>query len=308
MENTISLNQFWQVLKQNWWKIVVMVLIIVIAAAMITEYCLPRKYSSSVEFYIVNVNQSVDYTTAQVVGVDQQLAENYVQIIKSDAMISLIREKLKTDHTMNGQAIEISNAQIRSMISSSTSKTASTFSVTVTAENPTLAYQIACYIQELAPELVTDISKPGEISTTVPFSTVAASLNEKDPTRYGALAEAMQNAAEQLLKDTGSDRLLITGVQNRLECIQVIREPVENLNHVSPSTSKICLLAALVTAILCYAFFFLRDYLSTAIHTEDDIKQLTDLPILGSIPSWHMSSKKDTGNVYAYPKKGGKYQ
>ena len=308
MENTISINQFWQVFKQAWWKIVIMVVIISLAAAAITEYCLPRKYSSSVEFYIVNVNQSVDYTTSQMVGVDQQLAENYVQIIKSDAMMSLIRERLETDHTINGEPVKISNAQIRSMLSYSTSKTASTFSITVTATNSAFAYQIACYIQEYAPDLVTDISKPGEISTTVPFSTVAASLNEKDPTRYGKLADSMQEAAEQLLKDTGSDRLLVTGVQNRLECIQVIREPLENPNHVSPNTSKICLLAALVTGILCYAFFFLCEYLNTSIHSEDDIKRLTDLPILGSIPTWNPSSKKEHSGPYPYYKKGGKYQ
>ena len=308
MENTISLVQFWQVFKQSWWKILIMVLIIAFAAAAIAEYCLPRKYSASVEFYIVNVNQSVDYTTSQTIGVDQQLAENYVQIIKSDAMMSMIREKLKTDHTINGQPVEISNAQLRSMISYATSKTASTFSVTVTTSNPTFAYQVACYIQDFAPGLVTEISKPGEISTTVPFSTVAASLNEKDPTRYGELAEAMQKAADQLLKDTGSDRLLVTGVQNRLECIQVIREPVENPNHVAPSTSKICFLAALITGVLCYAFFFLCEYFNTAIHSEDDIKRLTDLPILGSIPSWNLSSKKDHSGPYPYYKKGGKYQ
>ena len=282
-----------------------MALIMTLAAGTITQYCLPRKYSSTVDFFIVNVNQSIDYTTASTVGVDQQLAENYVQIIKSDAMISLIREKLIDEHTINGQKIEISNAQIRSMISHSTNKTASTFSITVTAENHELAFQIADYIKQIAPDFVTEISKPGEISTTVSFNSVVASLNEKDPVRYGALAEAMQNAAEQLFQDTGTDRLLVTGYQNRLECIQVIRDPVKNPNHVSPNLKKICLLTAAITAILTYLFFFLCDFLNTTIRSEEDIKQVTDLPILGTIPSWTQGSKK---SAYPYGKQGGKYQ
>lgn len=303
MENTISLNLFWQVFKKTWWKIMIVVLVVTLIAAAITEFSLPRKYSSSVEFYIVNVNQNVDYTTSQMVGVDQQLAENYVQIIKSDTLMSEICERLKTIHKVN-----IKPNQLRSMISYSVSKTASTFSITVTAPDHKMAYRIAGYISELAPDLVTDVSKPGEISTEVDFSAVAASLREKNPAQYGVLADAMQKAADQLMKDTGSKKLLVTSLQSRLECIRVIREPVENPNHVSPSLFKICLLAAMVSAVLTYAFFFLRDFLNTAIHSEDDVKGLTDLPILGSIPSWNLSSKKNASNYYSYTNRGGKYQ
>ena len=299
METTISLAHLWQVFKQAWWKILAFVLVVVIAAGVVTQFMLPRKYASSVEFYIVNVNQSVDYTTSQMVGVDQQLAENYVQIIKSDAMMSQICKKLEK----NNELI-MTNGQVRSMISHSTNNNASTFTITVTTFDAKLAHKIAFYIAQLAPDFVTEITKPGEISTTVPMETVIATLNDKKDPRYNELAATLQQVSEQLLQDTGSTRLLVTGTQNRLECIKVIREPVENPNHVSPSLTKICLLSALLSAIVAYLFFLLRALFNTTIHTESDVKRLTALPVLGTIPSWNTATKKDA-NLYTYSYYGG---
>ena len=297
MEKTVSLEHLWQIFKNTWWKILIVVLVITTAAGVITEFCIPRKYSSTTDFYIVNVNQTIDYTTSSTLGADQLLAENYIEVIKSDAMMSMIAEKLKTNHEL-----EMTNKQIRSMISASTNNNASIFSITVTAGNPKLAYKVASYITELAPDLVTKITKPGEITATVSIGTIAATLNDKDPLTYGALAEAMQNAADQL-KENG-DSLTVKGIQNRLECIQVLRDPVENPNHISPDFTKVCILVALASALLTYAFFFLRDFLSSEIRTENDIKALTDLPILGVIPRWDLSSHK-ASNAYEYGYKGG---
>ncbi len=303
MENTITFSHLWQIFKHAWWKIVIVVLIVTIAAGAATYFLVPRKYAATTEFYIVNVNQNIDYITSSTVAADQLLAENYIEIIKSDAMMSLVAEKLKTNHE-----IEMSNKELRSMISASTNSNASIFSITVTAKYSILAYKIACYITELAPELVTEIAKPGEIYATVSLSAVASNLAEKaakdqkSQEKYGEVALAVQEAVDAL--KANEDTLTVKGTQNRLECIQVVREPVENTNHVSPSLSKVCIITALATAILVYAFFFLRDFFNTTLRTEDDIKRLTELPLLGTIPKWDTSTKKGYGSS-AYGAKGG---
>lgn len=302
MEKTVSLEHLWQIFKNTWWKILIVVLIVTIAAGVVTEFCVPRKYSSTTEFYIVNVNQTIDYTTSTTVAADQMLAKNYIEVIKSDAMMSMVGEKLKENHE-----IEMTNKQIRAMISSATNSNASSFSITVTAPHATLAYKIASYITELAPDLVTEITKPSEISATVKWETIASNLADKaeeDP-KYAEVALAVQTAANKLAEN--EDTLTVKGLQNRLQCIQVIREPVENPNHVSPNVIKVCILVALAVAILTYAFFFLREFLSSEIRTENDVKSLTDLPILGVIPRWDLSSHK-ASNAYEYGYKGGNKQ
>ena len=301
MENTISFEHLWQIFKNTWWKILIVVLVVVLATGAVTEYCIPRKYSSTVEFYIVNVNQSIDYTTSSTVAADQMLAENYIEVIKSDAMMSMVAEKLLENHELT-----MTNKQIRSMLSASTSTNASIFSITVTAQHPTLAYRIAGYITEFAPDHVTEITKPSEISATVKWDTIAASLADKAEanSKYADVALAVQEASDKI-KENG-DTLTVKGTQNRLPCIQVIRDPVENPNHVSPNVLKLCLLAAVVSAILTYAFFFLRDFLSSDIRTENDVKALTDLPILGVIPSWELNTRKSASRHESNDKGGDK--
>ncbi len=303
MENTITFEHLWQLFKNTWWKILIVVLVVVIAAGAVTQFLVPRKYASTTDFFIVNVNQTIDYATSSTLGADQLLAQNYIEVIKSDEMLSMIAEKLKTN-----DQIEMSNKEIRSMISSTTTNNASIFSITVTANHPTLAYKVACYITELAPGLVTEITKPGEISATVSWATIASTIAKKadsNPAMYSEVALAVQDAADKLAEN--GETLTVKGTQNRLECIQVLREPVENPNHISPSLIKVCVIVALAAAILAYAFFFLRNLLSYEIRTENDVKALTDLPILGVIPRWDLSSHK-ASNVYEHSYKGGDKQ
>ena len=300
MESTITLGRLWQIFKNAWWKIIAITLIAVIAAGAVTHFLLPRKYASSTSFIIVNVNQNIDYTMSTTLDADQQLAENYIEIIKSDIMLSQISQKLnETDK------ISLSENSIRGMISAKTSNTASTFSITVTASDPTLAYKIACHITEMAPALVTEITKPGEMSATISWATIVSELNkkaEKNP-KYEDFADAVEAATEQFVKKETEDKsLTLQGTQNRLESLQVLRTPTKNTNHVSPSLFKNCFIVGAIVFVLIYAFFLLRDLMNTTVKTEEDIKNLTDLPILGTIPKWEASSKKAT---YCYYAKGG---
>ncbi len=297
METTITLSRLWQIFKNAWWKIIAIALIAVIAAGAVTHFLLPRKYASSTTFIIVNVNQSIDYTMSTMLDADQQLAENYIEIIKSDVMLSRISEALVAN-----DGLFLKESSLRKMISAKTSSSASTFTVTVTASDPTLAYKIACYIADMAPALVTEITKPGEMSATISWATIVATLNEKaekNPKKYKDLALAVEAAALQLTEDKS---LTVQGTQNRLEALQVLRTPTENSTHVSPSLSKNCFIVGAATLVLVYAFFLLRDLMNTTVNTEEDVKRLTDLPIIGTIPKWETQSKKV---VYGYSAKGG---
>ena len=280
----MTLSHLWQIFKNAWWKIVAITLIAVIAAGTATHFLVQRKYASTTTFIIVNVNQNIDYTLSTTLSADQQLAENYIEVIKSDIMMDLMTKQLEEK-----EGIKIHPSTLRSMISASTSNSASTFAVTVTSSESALSYKIATYIAEIAPALVTEVTKPGELSATISWATIVETLNkkaEKTP-EYHDMAIAVEKAAQKL---QGEGSLTVQGTQNRLECIRVLRQPTQNRNPVSPNIAKVAIIAGIIALILAYAFFLVCDLMSTTVKTEEDVKRLTDLPILGTIPKWDKKS------------------
>ena len=91
----ISLDFLLKVFKKTWWRIMIFTLVIMIAAACFTHFLIPKKYSSEVEFYIVNVNTDSDYTSTSLLGAASYLVNDYVTIIKSDYMLDQVVAKLK---------------------------------------------------------------------------------------------------------------------------------------------------------------------------------------------------------------------
>ena len=62
--------------------------------------------------------------------------------------------------------------------------------------------------------------------------------------------------------------------------------PCDMARKIYPSTITFTFLAGLIGAILCFAVFLIIDMLDTIIHTEDDISDVVDIPIIGSIPDF----------------------
>ena len=95
MNKEISLLTLWEVLLQAWKKMLIFALIAMLAMALFTQFAITKKYSSSIEFYVVNKAPNADYTTASIVSVAEHLANDYVKIIKSDAVMKTVSEELE---------------------------------------------------------------------------------------------------------------------------------------------------------------------------------------------------------------------
>lgn len=308
MDSTISLLSLWQVFKQNWWKIMIVVLVVVLIVGAVTIYFIPKKYSSSTEFYIVNVDQNIDYTTSSTLTANQYLAQNYIAIIKGDKMMQHLSEVLRTDDN-----IDLTPDDLRKMIATTTGDTLATFTVTVTDTDPERAYAIANRLTLDAPGIVTTVAKPGtdvngnetiqaKIPVTQTMHALANALKKLDEEKYGDLATDLLD-----VQNSDDDRLLtydatITGyymTEGQL-CITPLRLPVQNDDPVSPSVLSNCAISGVLAAVVMYVIFFLLFMFNTTVYTEEDVKALTDLPILGTIPSWHNAESDEYSYAYSH--------
>ena len=55
-----------------------------LGAALFTQFFIPKKYSSSVKFYVVNINSDQDYASATNLAAAEYLVNDYIEIINGD--------------------------------------------------------------------------------------------------------------------------------------------------------------------------------------------------------------------------------
>jgi capsular polysaccharide biosynthesis protein len=266
MTNEISISMLLKVLKSAWWKILIFTLVITLIVAAFTIFVIPKKYASSVTFYVLNASSTSEYTNTSLLDAAPMLANDYTEIIRSDIMLDKISEYVKTDCD-----VTISNSAIKSMISSQLEDDKSAFTVTIVSTDPKLAFSIANAINEYAPDTVRQVSKPS-------YSSNLYQYNEKAGT-YEKLTE------------------------ESYECIKTINFPKEAKSPVSPNVVSNTLLAAIIAIAVSYAFFLVRKIFDTIIRGEETVKALIDLPMIGKIPTWDNNPPKNilgNNNVKEY--------
>ena len=314
------------VFKKHWWKIVAITLLVMILAACVTQFFIPKKYSSSVKFYVVNINTDLDYTNATYVAASEYLVNDYIEIIHGDTLMTNVANVLKSE------GYKISADSLRSMIKCDSKAETSVFTVSVSHTDKKLAYRTAQLLEKLAPPIVTEIAKPGDTAgkraaanvdtvlkklkangdltiDTLPNEQYIENIIEK----YGksgatATEEAVANVTtvlEQMKKDGGLtlqnlpsqdeiEHLLENNGEpiDRLECISVVKSPVEASSHDSPNLIVNTLLAGVIAAVLAYGFFLILSSIASTLVTEEDIKNMIQKPVMSAIPHWETTAKK----------------
>ena len=256
MNKDITLGYLLKILKNSLWKILAVTVVMAIIVACFTIFLMPKKYNSSIVFYIVNTSTETDYTTGTLLSATDYLANDYIAIIQSDYMLTAISDKLKSDHS-----IEYTASEIRGMITSETKTTTSIFSITVECENAEHAYLIAYYISVGADNVIKEFAKPDDII-----------LSYRD-------------------EETGE---LIKIPIEPQDPVKVLRDPELNEEPVSPSLVVNVLITVFVVAVVMYLIFFLKDLLDSTIRTEENVKEKIKHPLIGTIPEWKIhSTKKD---------------
>lgn len=282
------------VFKKHWWKIVAFTLVVMLGAALFTQFFIPKKYSSSVKFYVVNVNADQDYASANNLAAAEYLVNDYIEIINGDTLLTAVAEKLTEEgYSVNANAL-------RSMIKSSVKAETSVFTITISHTDKALSYRVAQLLEEMAPPVVTKIAKPTDTTAKRATSNVRTVLNSM-----------MSNGSKEQLKltwidpETGKTRTDVPTeavIWDHLEekgefieqqsCIAVLKTPVEATSHDSPNLIVNTMLAGVVAAVLSYAFFFVISSIASTIVTEDDIKNMIKKPVMAAIPHWEITEKK----------------
>lgn len=266
MTKEINLKVLLKVLKNSWWKILIFTVAIALAVSAVIQFLVPKKYASTIEFYVLNTSTTSEYTTTALLSAAEYLSNDYIKIINSDEMIEKIREYLADPNRGYG---DVTPADIRGMISSSTSTESSTFTITVTAsEDKVLAMYVAEAITKFAPEIIKDITRPSYTSNLFK-QVVAKDEAGKEETTYVKINEA------------------------DLECVKVIRSPQLATTHASPNVVTYTAIAAILAAVLAYVFFLILKLADTTIRSAENAKELVDNTIIGDIPNWTVNSDTD---------------
>lgn len=255
MTKEISLSLLLKVLKSAWWKILIVTVVIALAVAAFTEFVIPKKYQSSIEFYILNTSTTSEYMTTSLLASAEYLASDYIKIINSDQIVGIIIDKLEAEGYQG-----VTPQKVRSMISSTKASDASTFTITVTSTNADVAYIMANAITEEAPGIIRSITRPSYSSNYY--------HKVKDPATGEEIFEKID--------------------ESDLECVVPVRAPQLAATHSSPNVVTYTLIAALLAAFATYVLFLLLKLSDTTIRSESNFKELvgTSVTIIGTIPYW----------------------
>lgn len=265
MAKEINLSLLFKVLKKTWWKILIVTVAVIILAAAAFEFLIPKKYASTASFYILNTSVTSEYTTTSLLSAAEYLANDYIEIIRSDRMIDIIL----ADIAEKGYTT-VSPSSIRSMISASTSDETSLFSITVTSTNRELALYICDSIKNNSPQIIKEITRPNYSSNLYRKTT------QKD---------SEGNEKEVYVEISESD----------LECIKVMRSPELAKSHVYPNVPAYSVIAGVLAAFIAYVYFLIRRVNDTVIRNENDITELVNETVIGDIPTWSVNgSRKNT--------------
>ena len=252
MNNEITLEHLWKVFKSAWWKIVIFAILAAVIGAGITIVA-PDKYASSTSFYINNASTTSEYTSSSILAATEYLANDYVEIILGDAMVSEMLQMINNKDYSKIEESEISADDIRDMISSKTSSRTSIFSIVVTCSSAEMAQDICTYIELNAPANIKKVARPA----------TEVNIYYKDGDHYFPY-------------------------ENQLECVSVVRSASKPSN-VSAGIFTGAFIGGAIGAILTYAYFFLRKFFDTTIRSARDVKELVKKPILADIPDWDLS-------------------
>ncbi|MBR2354747.1 MAG: hypothetical protein IKA76_09640 [Clostridia bacterium] len=303
MNHEISFPTLLKTFKKCWWKVLIVALCAAILMLVFTICFIPKKYSSSMEVYIINTNTSYDYTTSSLLSANDYLINDYIAIMKGDRMLKRVCAELKAEAStytdksgapfLNEQQLEaiqrLEPPHIRSMLDSAADDDSSIFGLSVSHTDPKLAYVIARKIAEISPEEVTDVAK----SKINERASMAEDIyNAMDFFNDGKHNENVEIAEEDILKYLESYNIGLS----RQDCISIIIEPKLATSHDSPNAPVLSILAGFAAAIIAYVIFLLLSLSKSVIVTEEDVKRTLKYPMIGVIPHWSISGNKSTKN------------
>ena len=154
MTKEIDFSFLLTVLKKAWWKLLLIVLAVAIITFLFSTFFIPKKYTQEVKFYVINNSSTSEYTSNGLIQASIMLREDYIEILKSDVSLKAIQSAAEE------QGYDLTKKGIASMISTKTAGDSSIFVISITHNDPKLAFDLANIMINTIPDVIKDVSKP----------------------------------------------------------------------------------------------------------------------------------------------------
>ncbi len=242
-EQEINLSDLFYLLLSKLHYIILLGIIGTIFGFSVAKFILPEKYTSSVSIYVSNTgdinsqqNQgTIDQTT---INSSRMIAATYIVILNDDIVYEQVSDYLLTQFELSDlekvftveyddDTLTIPPEQIRSLVSIESINETEVISITATTVNPELSAKICTYIAQVAPDLLTRVTKAGSVETvgTAKIPDTPSSPNVKMITIVGLLAGVVLAMAIIIISDILDNRVKVSDdFKKKFEDIPVLAE------------------------------------------------------------------------------------
>lgn len=282
----------------KWWWLVVIAAVIAGAAAYLGSLTTPRQYQSRATLMVGQVLQNTNPNAAEF-STAQALAQNYSELVRREPVLRGTLDALGLPQPPWDWVT------LQSMVSSRVVPGTQLFEIAVLDNQPQRAKDLA---QEIIRQLIlqspagTDMQSEAERQFMVTqaedlranITKAQQEILDLDNVIASATsARQIQEARtrqESLRSQVSSWQATYVGLQTTLQqgttnFISVVEQPQVPGSPVGTGTSTTVLIAAAIGAMLAIGAAFLLDYLDDTVKSADDVRQLTQLPTLGSVPN-----------------------
>lgn len=153
-DSGMSIQEIMELILHKIWLVILGMIIGGVIAYVISTYVVTPTYKANVSMYVNNNNQEDTSLNLNDLSVSQQLVTTYIEILKSDAVLNKIIDKLDLSY---------STSELRKMISATAINGTEIFNLEVTSSNPEEAADIANMLAKVAPEEIVRVVRAGSV-------------------------------------------------------------------------------------------------------------------------------------------------
>ncbi|TLG80936.1 YveK family protein [Vagococcus zengguangii] len=196
MEETISLQEIFRILKKRLALILSVFFVMLGMTSIVTFFMMDRQYSSSVQLIAKLPTVEGQNSNINDVNFNLQMINTYKDFINSNVVLEEVQTVLEDEINYTGDI-----AQIRSMMSVEQNTNSQMFSIKATTDNPELAQLTANTVSEVFQEKSVDLLSIDKVSimSKAPLNTNPVSPNTKLNLLIGAVLGLMLGAGLALL-------------------------------------------------------------------------------------------------------------
>jgi len=220
MNETISLQELFSILRKSFWRILALTIVAALISFAVSSFLIKPTYQAGTQILVTPKKQENNIIDAQQVQSSVTLVNTYRVIIKSPAILEKVQK-------------EVSNA----------------------------------------PSSVSALNNMITVESEQNSQVINVSVQSKDAALTSDIANSVANVfSEDIPKLMNVDNVKVLSVSG------IPTSPV------SPNIILNTAIAAVVGFLLGVGLAFLREVLDRRIRTEEQVQQILDLPVLGSIP------------------------